>query len=602
MIDIKFHKIWIRNFLSYGNIPTEINLLLTDPTLIIGKNYDSMVGGQIDSNGAGKTTILNALCYCIYDEVISDITKNKLINFINKKDMEVTLIFEINSIFYKITRFRKHSVLGGDGVKIYRRKDDMDFTEADEQAPDSIKNSNLAIAKIVGMPFDIFSRIVVFSAKHAPFLSLPASHASEPNQRDMMEELFGITELSERAEVIKEDIKKNKSLLDEFIKEHERIQIEKTTHETRLSTAKQRVDQWEIDQKTKIINAESKIKNHSSYDFDLNSKLFEKLNKIETSLAGLPSEKNSIETLISSLQNKITAKDNWDSIHSQKIQKIDLDISNIDPSFFEVDRISLEKIAKLKPKLTEYIGFIANNIKDRDKFKQNITALENENAHLKDNSCPYCKQSMKNAALKLDSNDLQIVEISATIQTLQDEIDFLEIAKTNAENEINKLMTSLKYKTIESLTKDETNLNNLIQTLSNLKTEINPYADTNVDKLQAELSENKNKLETIINLINSYNEDKNLIKAELNFASERELLNIQNELINNQKLLLSLNGEINPHIEALKDIKDIKIIDNVSSKIDAIEDDLEHQNFLVKLLTRKIRILEKHYYKKIYRS
>ena len=68
---IKFLTLTIRNFLSYGNNTTKLKLDFTKPTLITGKNYDAVVEGQITSNGAGKSTILNAIAYCLYDKTIS---------------------------------------------------------------------------------------------------------------------------------------------------------------------------------------------------------------------------------------------------------------------------------------------------------------------------------------------------------------------------------------------------------------------------------------------------------------------------------------------------------------------------------------------------
>ena len=87
--------------------------------MIVGRNLDATTEGEIDSNGAGKTTIVNALAWCGYDKPISDIPQDALINFINKKNMEVTWVFEKDEKFYKIIRYRKHKTYGGDGIIIY---------------------------------------------------------------------------------------------------------------------------------------------------------------------------------------------------------------------------------------------------------------------------------------------------------------------------------------------------------------------------------------------------------------------------------------------------------------------------------------------------
>ena len=91
---VKFKTLTIRNFMSYGNNDTVIDLEFNKPVLIIGKNLDAVVNGQIDSNGSGKTAILNALAFGLYDNTISNIDKGSLINNINKKNLEVSVVFE----------------------------------------------------------------------------------------------------------------------------------------------------------------------------------------------------------------------------------------------------------------------------------------------------------------------------------------------------------------------------------------------------------------------------------------------------------------------------------------------------------------------------
>ena len=82
---LKFLKLEIQNFQSYGNNVNTINLDFGSPTLVLGRNLDAIVDGQVDSNGAGKTAILNSLAFALYDKTISDIDKGDLINNINKK-------------------------------------------------------------------------------------------------------------------------------------------------------------------------------------------------------------------------------------------------------------------------------------------------------------------------------------------------------------------------------------------------------------------------------------------------------------------------------------------------------------------------------------
>ena len=88
-------ELTIRNFFSYGNNTTTLRLDFSQPTLIVGRNYDSVVDGQVDSNGAGKTAILNAIAVCAYDKAITTGLKNDMVNHTNGKNMELTYTFQI---------------------------------------------------------------------------------------------------------------------------------------------------------------------------------------------------------------------------------------------------------------------------------------------------------------------------------------------------------------------------------------------------------------------------------------------------------------------------------------------------------------------------
>ena len=87
---IEFSLLSLRNFLSYGNNTTIFDLRRPGTTLIVGENLDNTSDGQ-GANGVGKSTIVNAIAYALYDKPVSDISKDNLVNNINNKNMEVTL-------------------------------------------------------------------------------------------------------------------------------------------------------------------------------------------------------------------------------------------------------------------------------------------------------------------------------------------------------------------------------------------------------------------------------------------------------------------------------------------------------------------------------
>ena len=162
---IRFTTLSMKNFLSYGAVPTVLNLDRAGTTLILGEDLDNTEQG-IGANGVGKTVIINALVYALYDKPISNISKDNLVNNINKKNMLVTLDFEKDGTQYHIQRARKTKA-GAAGNWVKLSKDGEDIT------PDNVAHTNVLIEKILGIPFDLFVRIVAVSASHTPFLDLP---------------------------------------------------------------------------------------------------------------------------------------------------------------------------------------------------------------------------------------------------------------------------------------------------------------------------------------------------------------------------------------------------------------------------------------------
>lgn len=186
---IHFKTLTVRNFMSVGNATQGIDFDRRDLTLVLGENLD--LGGDGSRNGTGKTTIINALSYALYGQALSNIRKDNLVNKTNAKHMLVSLDFSVAGKEYKIERGRKPNVL-----KFYVNHEEQSAT--DEAQGDS-RETQEAIERILGMSHDMFKHILALNTYTEPFLSLKAN-----DQRTIIEQLLGITQLSERAERIKE--------------------------------------------------------------------------------------------------------------------------------------------------------------------------------------------------------------------------------------------------------------------------------------------------------------------------------------------------------------------------------------------------------------
>jgi len=188
---LKIKNVSAKNFMSVGNNLQAVNFDNCQLTLVLGHNLD--MGGDGSRNGTGKTTIINALSYALYGEALTNIRRDNLINKTNGKGMITTVEFEIEGKEYRIERGRKPNVL-----RLLINGEDA-FTE--EQQGDS-RETQKEIEKIIGFPHNMFKHLIALNTYTEPFLSMKNN-----DQRDMIEQLLGITELSSKAEILEEEFR-----------------------------------------------------------------------------------------------------------------------------------------------------------------------------------------------------------------------------------------------------------------------------------------------------------------------------------------------------------------------------------------------------------
>lgn len=239
---------------------TVVNLDRPGTTLIVGENLDNTSNGQ-GANGVGKSTLINAVAYAIYDKPVSNISKDNLVNNINKKNMEVTVEFVApNGNSYRVHRTRKMKS-GAAGNSVYIYEGDKDIT------PDSAANANKLIEQIVGVTYELFVRIVVFSASHMPFLDLPVKSGSGANQSDIIEELFSLTTLSHKAELLKEVIRNTEVELKMMQVRIETREKDIERHNQQIESAKRRVVGWEDQRQTQLAALTAQLEEVQHIDF-----------------------------------------------------------------------------------------------------------------------------------------------------------------------------------------------------------------------------------------------------------------------------------------------------------------------------------------------
>lgn len=413
--DITFLTISVRNFLSYGNATTILDISKPGTTLIVGQDLDNTGNGQV-ANGVGKTSILQAIVYACYGRAITDIQVDNLINNINKKNMEVTLDFTMGSKCYRIIRARKmKSGPSGNYVRFYHKEGhDFDFTDDDDTSKGHhSRDTDLDIERVLGMKFDLFSRIVVFSAMNEAFFKMPVrSHGTskKANQTDFIEELFGLTEISQKAEDLQKQQADTQKSINELQIRLEYAEREYKSHDNMIVSTQKRVDNWEVTRVSDLEDLADRLTELSGIDVDAELALHEQIAELNKKLK--------------------VAKSN---------------ISDVEAG--------LRASAKI--------------------IKKN----EGEIAVLKSSKCPYCEQAFTDNEHKIEECTTHVHEAVSEQTTLEDEWDILTAEIDGLNAEIYVLDAQVTVRNPAKLATARTDVEKIKQKIADLEVAVNPYAE-----------------------------------------------------------------------------------------------------------------------------
>ena len=201
MLTIK--ELTVKNFMSVGNQALAIDFSNKSLVLVIGENMD--LGGDDAGarNGTGKTTIINALSYVFFGEALTNIRRDNLVNKTNGKGMVVSVKFIKNGVTYTIERGRKPQIF-----KFFANNIEQNIESNEAQGEN--RETQQEINKLMGMTHAMFKNIIALNTYTQPFLS-----TKQAEQREIIEQLLGITLLSQKADLLRDKQKATKQLLNE---------------------------------------------------------------------------------------------------------------------------------------------------------------------------------------------------------------------------------------------------------------------------------------------------------------------------------------------------------------------------------------------------
>lgn len=569
---IVFKSIKLKNFMSFSNLTTEINLDYTGTTLIIGENLDN--GG---SSGAGKSTLINAISYCLYDKIPSNVSKDKLINRTNDKKittMEVELHFSKGQDNYSIRRWRGSS----NGVELLSITEDksIDITPASvSRGEDSFNNK---IEELLGFSYNLFSQIILFNGNSVPFLDL-----SVGSQRSLIEELFRITMLSKKSVALKKiisDTEKNIGLQRLLIEQQKKQNV---IHNNHLIEAKNRVDNWDSSRTIELDNIQKQLESSISFDFETEESLLNESTTLSNEINKVKSEIKELNLLEDSKINKI--KSEIKELNLLEDAENNLNSSKNKSQIREIETKKLSLIKESYPRSTE-LSLATNNL---NKLSKDLSNNEKELLHLNEAKCPYCLQDFLESKQK--SKDIEI-----KIETIKNDI----ISSNNQIDQFKQemfLFEENKSKSLKLLN-DDLDFYNLEAAKPSVKSEdsINRYVSIN--KLKDEEILNRNRLSEMVSILNNEVLSKQTqlseIVAILTYTDLSSLFKAKNDIKMLENRLESMISETNPHSDALKTLISEGEIPVDLDDLAFLEKNQEHQQFLLKLLTDKNSFIRKN--------
>lgn len=414
---MKIHSLSMRNFLSFGNNYTTIDFSKPCATLITGRDLDNTSDG-LGANGVGKTVFINALTYALYDKPVSDISKDKLVNNVNNKNMEVRVTFEDqNKNVYTVVRVRK-SKAGAAGNYVQLYKDDKEITL------DSVGNTNDYIIQLLGIPYELFVRIVVFSATNTSFFELPARHASKANQTDIIEELFDLKTLSQKAAELKEHISDTEQRIETKQKQIEALEAEHQRYQQQIDSTRNRMEKWEQDTKNSIEERENKLNQLEQVDVDKQRELYEQLKQADQTLSDTKRQLSDVEKQIKEVtKQKKKEEDDLSHLEEQKcpyclqkyanaeekikeckenITQADQQLEQLSNQLYELDQ-QIESEQNRRDQLAEQIT--VNNVDELIEIKNQSSAIQERITELKQEQNPFVEQLEELEQIELDPID-----------------------------------------------------------------------------------------------------------------------------------------------------------------------------------------------------
>lgn len=548
-MSIIIKNITLKNFLSVGAVTQSVDFNRTDLTLILGENLD--LGGDGARNGTGKTSLIQGLSYALFGIPINSIRKDNLVNRTNGKGMLVTVSFNVDGIDYTIERGRKPNILR------FKLNGKEQITKDDDSAQGENKFTQQAIERVINMSADMFQHIIALNTYTKPFLAMGSG-----DQRAIIEQLLGITILSEKAEVVKGLLTTSK---DAIRTEEFRIKAVEEANKRIL----EQIDGLKRRQRLWVTKKEADLAGYvANYDA---------LARIDI-VAELQSHKDLVVYNQTKLVNQnymalVARSTSW----AEKNQK---DIAELQRTYDKKNSIDIIKELqnhtlttsynqRVKDKATQDAD-IKRTTADTFRHAKEVAKLEAELASLHEHKCYACGQEFH--------DEQHTVVLTAKEEALQVANGAWEAAVVYLASLKEKLtvlgkMPATLYRTEAEAFKHSSELDNIQHKIADKKNETDPYSEQAAELLASVTAIGKQPVTV--------------------YDTEAEAVTHSSTVANLLAQIESKSGETDPYEEQIVDMEQKALQVTNFDTINSLSKTMDHQKFLLELLTSKDSFVRK---------
>ena len=469
VFDDNFNEIFVKDIRRGTYIQTIVGRDMVTCVQVLDR-VENMFDVTVDSSDhryftsgilSHNTTIINALSYGIYGNALTNIKKDNLVNKTNGKNMLVTIEFEKDGNHYVIHRGRKPNV--------FKYIVDDREQETDDAQGDS-RETQKEIEKLLGMSHDMFKHIVALNTYTEPFLSLKAN-----DQRAIIEQLLGITILSEKAELLKELCKTTKDTIQTEEIKIKAMQDANVRIQEQIENLIRRQTTWNKKQNDDITGLQTAIDELSSLDIDAEIESHKELTAFNQRCKDI----SDINKAITRAESDLAKEDTIATKIQQEIASLEANTCYACDQHFHDEKHEIVLSVKRASLSEAALGYLTTQTQLQElidtKFSLGELGPKPAVFYPTSNDAIHHKSSIVNLTMQLELKRQTLTEVLANYQTVHSYLQELNNEKRTM-GDIGVTPTVF-YPNSDDAIHHKSTVANLIAQLNAKKSDIDPYGE-----------------------------------------------------------------------------------------------------------------------------